>query len=431
MKENSSTKKKHIWPKVLCIILASIILFVSVLFVTVSGLWFNEISTVASFTHLVDRKDRNDEGSVYKMDVYGGYYFDKFLEQGGAKNDKELINFITNSITKGVIDMTISETDIGCSSFTAKIEGDNGDEYLFARNYDFDKTNVCLTFCDPGNGRYKSFSTVDLAYVGMDVDTDVTGLMDKITCLAAPYAPLDGVNEKGVACGIYMSYQGDVDAENTTVATDQNDPNKNNITSTTMLRLVLDYADSVDKAVELIKEYNLHDSANTSFHYMIADATGKSAILEWVATGTNSDTDRDGTKRELKVYYSDSDNALGENETAHDYQVITNFILTPNYYDGVDTTRKHGVDRYNEIWSQLNPTNGVVENEQKAMDILAKVGRRGWTDANSGKTGVTVHSAVYNLTKKTVLWVANEHYNDTDHYFEYDLTTGKLTQLSK
>lgn len=169
MKENSSTKKTRIWPKVLCIVLASIILFVSVLFVTVSGLWFNEISTVASFTHLIDRNDKNNEGSVYKMDVYGDFYFDKFLEQGGAKNDKELINFITNEITKGVVDMTISETDIGCSSFTATTK--SGDK-LFARNYDFDKTNVCLTFCDPGNGRYKSFSTVDLNYVGMDVDKD-------------------------------------------------------------------------------------------------------------------------------------------------------------------------------------------------------------------------------------------------------------------
>ena len=46
-----------------------------------------------------------------------------------------------------------------------------------------------------------------------------------------------------------------------------------------MLRMVLDYADDVDEAVELIKQYNLHDSANTSFHYMVADATSKSAIL--------------------------------------------------------------------------------------------------------------------------------------------------------
>lgn len=257
--------------------------------------------------------------------------------------------------------------------------------------------------------------------------------MDKITCLASPYAPLDGINEKGVACGIYMSYQGDVDEEKTTVATDQNDPDKKNITSTTMLRLVLDYADSVDKAVELIKNYNLHDSANTSFHYMVADSTGKSAILEWVPVDStvNNDNDRDGSKRELKVYYSDNDDVLGANETARDYQVITNFILTPGYYDGTNR-EKYGYDRYNDIWTALNKTNGVVENEQSAMDILSIVGRRNYrVEEGVYSPGVTVHSAVYNLSKKTVLWVANENYDNKEMYFEYDLTSGKLTQLSK
>ena len=55
--------------------------------------------------------------------------------------------------------MNIGETDIGCSSFTAKTP--DGD-ILFARNYDFAKTNVCITLCDPGKGRHASFSTVDL-----------------------------------------------------------------------------------------------------------------------------------------------------------------------------------------------------------------------------------------------------------------------------
>ena len=45
----------------------------------------------------------------------------------------------------------------------------------------------------------------------------MTSLMDKIKCLAAAYAPLDGMNDAGVSCGIYMTYQG---AE--TVPTDQN-----------------------------------------------------------------------------------------------------------------------------------------------------------------------------------------------------------------
>lgn len=179
----TQTKKRRIWLRVLCIVLAVIILAVGCLGIAFAWVWADEISTVNSFTHLRARNDENEEGSVYSMEVQGDFYFDKFLEQGGASSDSELIDFITGNITRGLIDIDISETEIACSSFITRAE--NGD-ILFARNYDFAKTNVCLTMCDPGDGRHKSFSTVDLNYIGMDIDSDVDGLMDKITCLAAP-----------------------------------------------------------------------------------------------------------------------------------------------------------------------------------------------------------------------------------------------------
>ncbi len=252
----------------------------------------------------------------------------------------------------------------------------------------------------------------------MDIDKDVTGLMNKITCLAAPFAPLDGINDAGVACGIYMSYQGEE-----TVATNQCDPDKPDITSTTMLRMILDYADDVDEAVELVRSYNLHDSANTSFHYMVADATGKSAILEWVPENGTDKTDNDGTARKLVVHYNMGDEYLGEREANADFQWITNFILRPDYYE--DGDEKAGDDRYDRIYERLNATNGVVENETAAMDILKEIGRRSW----NGGGGVTVHSAVYNLTKKSVLWVANENYGDKTAAYEYSLATGELKQV--
>lgn len=423
----TSEKKRPLWVKIICIVLSVLLLLIVALGATFVGVWFNEIYTVSNFKQIRTRNDGNDEGSVYEMKVRGGFYFDEFLKNGGAANDTQLINFITENITRGLIDMSIPETEIGCSSFTAKTK--SGD-VLFARNYDFDKTNVCVTLTDPGNGRYKSFSTVDLNFVGMDTDTDVSGLMNKITCLAAPYAPLDGMNEKGVSCGIYMSYQGDVrNAENIstspTVSTDQKDPAKKDITSTTMLRLVLDYADSTRKAVELISGYNLHDSAETSFHYMIADASGESAILEWVPVGGTNATDTDGSKRVLNVIYNSdpryNDAARDYYEyrgnTEFEYQWVTNYIVTDGYY--TDDVNKRGYDRYKKIYESLKATDGIVEDEEAAMSILAAVGRRTWEDSVSKSYGVTVHSVVYNLTKKTVLWVANENYSDKNAYYRY------------
>ncbi len=417
-----------IWFRILSITLAVIIVLVAALGITVGCLWGEVIATVSSFTHLQARNDENDEGSVYSMYVKGGFYLDSFVNQGGVSSDKELISFITGNITKGLINVNIGESDVNCSAFMAKTQSD---DILFARNYDFDKTNVCITICDnPGNGRYKSFTTVDLNYVGMDTDSDVTGLMDKITCFAASYAPLDGMNEKGLSCGIFMSYQGDDLTLNDsgTVATDQKDPSKPNFTSTTMQRMILDYCATVDEAVELISSYNLHDSAKSAFHYMIADATGKSAILEWLPENGTDKTDNDGSARTLKVTYN-TDGMYNGLRGADDfkYQWITNFIVNNHdaYYEN-DDREKAGWDRYQHIYDRLSETKGVVADENAAMNILSEVGRRTW----NGGGGVTVHSVVYNLTEKTVLWVPNENYDKPAMTYVYSFETNELKALA-
>ena len=378
-------------------------------FAGVWAVWHNEISSVASIRMLRERNDDHLDGAVYSMEVKGDFYLDDFVAQGGVSSDTELIQFITDNITHGVVNLNMTAPEIGCSSFTATAE--NGDA-LFARNYDFSKTNAMLVFTEANEGRHATISTVDLQFLGIDVDQDMTGLMDKVICLAAPYAPLDGINDAGVSCGIYMTYQGGEE----TVATSQ-DTDKPDFTSTTLLRLILDYADSVEEAVEIASSYDLHDSANTSYHYMVADATGKSAILEWT-NGTDL-TDNDGSQRTLKVIYNDQDSDIGEREAASDYQVVTNFVLQPGYYDDSPAEEKKGADRYDRLYEELQKTDAVVADEQAAMDILQIVGRRSWN--NDDNNGCTVHSAVYNLTDRTMLWVSNENYDDPTAVFRFSL----------
>ncbi|MGP1414946.1 MAG: linear amide C-N hydrolase [Treponema sp.] len=392
--------------KIISFVLLGLVLLTLIFLITIYSLWTNEISTVMSIKKLREKNDTHMDGSVYEMYVKGGFYFDEFLKQGGAKNDGELIKFITSKITKGLLKMDIKESEIACSSFTAKTE--DGD-VLFARNYDFAQTNTCIVYTKPNNGRHSSISTVDLQFVGIKPDKEIKGTFDKITSLAAPFAPLDGINDAGVSCGIYMTYQGEK-----TVATDQN-TDKPDITSTTMLRLVLDYASNVDEAVELISKYDLHDSARTSYHYMIADASGRSAILEWV-NGTDL-TDNDGSKRRLIVIYNDGDAHIGSREAQSKYQVVTNFVIQPDYYESDD--EKAGYDRYETLYNELSKTNAIVKDEKEAMRILSTVGRRNWN--NKDKNTCTVHSVVYNLTKKTALWVPNENYDDETAYFNLEL----------
>lgn len=405
------TKPKRSVKKILLTVLAVLVVLLVLAFAGIWAVWHNEISSVASIRMLRERNDDHLDGAVYSMEVKGDFYLDDFVAQGGVSSDTELIQFITDNIIHGVVNLNMTAPEIGCSSFTATAE--NGDA-LFARNYDFSKTNAMLVFTEANEGRHATISTVDLQFLGIDVDQDMTGLMDKVICLAAPYAPLDGINDAGVSCGIYMTYQGGEE----TVATSQ-DTDKPDFTSTTLLRLILDYADSVEEAVEIASSYDLHDSANTSYHYMVADSTGKSAILEWTNDSAVDTTDNDGSQRTLKVVYNDQDSAIGEREAASNYQVVTNFVLQPGYYDGVPAENKKGADRYDRLYQELQATDGVVADEQAAMDILQAVGRRGWD--NDDKNSCTVHSAVYNLTQKTVLWVTNENYDDPNAVFTFSL----------
>ena len=401
--------------KILLGALAAVLALLLVLVIAVFALWHNEILSLTSMKLLRERDDSHLDGAVYIMDVKGGFYLDEFVAQGGASSDAELISFITGNITKGLIPMRISESEIACSSFTAETpEGDR----LFARNYDFSKTNTCIVRTHANEGRHASISTVDLQFLGLDVEKNVEGLANRITCLAVPYIPLDGINDAGVACGIYMTYQGG-DAVPTDQQTDRPD-----MTSTTLLRLILDYADSVEEAVEIASSYDLHDSAKTSYHYMVADASGRSAILEWV--GETNATDTDGTRRELVVTYNDDDSHIGQAEAASDFQWVTNFIVNgqDTYY--TDNDAKPGYDRYEHIYNRLHEANGVLENENAAMEILKEVGRRTW---KPNETGCTVHSAVYNLTQKTVLWVSNENYGDKSATFGYSFETGVLENV--
>ena len=147
--------------------------------------------------------------------------------------------------------------------------------------------------------------------------------------------------------------------------------------------------------------------------------------MEWLPEENATDkTDNDGTKRVLKVTYNTDDMYDGlRNAGDFEYQWITNFIVNDheNYYESNE--EKFGWDRYQHIYDRLSATGGIVADEDAAMTILSEVGRR-------PHGGVTVHSVVYNLTEKTVLWVANENYTDKSAYYQYSFETGKLTQLS-
>ena len=408
METEGLKEKKPLWLRMIKWGAVGILGLFAAVFFAVAILWGNEIRTVLSIEELRPRVAEHHDGAVYYVDVRGGFYLDDLIEQGGISSDSELADFVIDRLSKGLAkNLEISTPNYGCASFTAMTA--DGDA-LFARNYDNDETNTCIVRTHARRGRHATISTADLSFVGIKPSKGIQGIWDKILCLAVPYLTLDGINDAGVSCCINMTYQGGGDG-GTAMATSQ-ETERPDMTSTLMLRMILDYADDLEEAIEIVQSYDLHDSANTSFHYMIADASGRSAILEWVCGDDISDND--GSARKLVVTYNDDDANIGEAEAAADYQWMTNFIIQPGYY--LSDKQKLGFDRYERINEVLGASDGVVQDEWDAMNLLGQIARRTW---NKGQHAYTPHSVVYNLTDKSVLWVSNENFDDETAVFEF------------
>lgn len=396
--------------KIICIVFTSILALVLITALGLGIIFRNEISAISSIKLLKPRVENSLQCGIYEITFKGDYYFEDYLEQGGTKNDRELLDFIMNKMTKGLLKLKINTSKIGCSSFTA--HKPNG-EQLFARNYDLYATNTCIVRVKGNKKRHASISTVDTSFINIPAQADMNNLLSKAYALAAPYAPLDGLNDAGISCGIYMTYQG---AGKNVIATDQN-TDLPDISPTALIRLILDYADSLDEAVDFARSYDMHDSAGTSFHIMVAEPSGRSAILEWV--NDTDEGDNYGSLRKLVVTYNDQDSNIGQREGQADFQWVTNFIIQPRYYK-VYNNDLTGWERYNIIYDELSKSGGLVTDELTAMDILHKVSQRTVRpNRNADDFILTIHSVIYNLDNLSTLWCGNEQYADKEGMFRY------------
>lgn len=358
---NTKERKAKLWRKVLLYTLAVVLLLTAG-----SGFLFrSEIKTVNSIKKV-------DNYGFYTMEYAGDYGFDEFLTVG-ASNDEELIAFVTRKLLKG-LPITVTAPVLSCSTFNAVTPAG---EFIFGRNFDMDYSPAVLIHTKPDNG-YESISMANLAFLGYTDNYLPDQFFDKILALAAPYVPLDGINEKGLAVAILLLPD--------TPPTRQ-ETGKININSTTAIRMLLDRAATVDEAIAMLKEYDMHDSANSCFHYQITDVAGNSVIIEYV-------------NNEMQ--------ALKPEAT---YQVCTNFFQTPGekYNFGV------GQERYNIVMNGLKEKDGVITPEY-GMNLL-KAARM--IDEPDEKTGIiynTQWSAVYNNNQKCVDLAIGKNYDKIYHY---------------
>lgn len=403
------TERKKTRPvKIVITIFLILVLLLLGLALTMAWDYKDELTTATSIKEVLGPGDSRAL-PVYQVDLKGDYYMAAFKERGGVKSTQDLVAFLTNQMSKGFIDDEKVQVQApACSSFTA--ETSQGSR-IFARNYDMDNpAPLALVHTKPTDGRYESISMVNLEYLGMG-QAGMDSFGNKVLAYAGAYLPMDGMNERGLAISIHMSHQG---PGFETHPTDQN-TGKFSMTSTSMIRYILDHAATVDEAVAIAESIDLHDDIGNSFHYILADASGDTAVLQWI-NGTDS-TDTDGSLRKLHAIKQADPNPYIRSDN---YRILTNFI-TQEGYD--DTGIPAGQDRFEILDEALAHTNGLIEDQAQAMDLLESVavGRH-----PEKAYGHTLYSVVYNLTDKSLDLVINENYSDPSLSFTYDLASKDL-----
>lgn len=212
------------------------------------------------------------EDGLYAMEYRGDYGFDEFLARGGAASDKVLANYLTSYLSRGFYkpESNAQTGAFGCSTICAA--GADGST-LFGRNYDWGACSAVIVHTVPRDG-YESVSTCCLDFLGFDEGYAPDGSMaERMQTLAAIYVPLDGMNEKGLMIADLMAG----DKEETHQKTDKPD-----LTTTTAIRLLLDRAANVDEAIGLLGQYDMNSSIGSAHHFSIADASGRSVVVEYV-----------------------------------------------------------------------------------------------------------------------------------------------------
>ena len=281
----------------------------------------------------------------YSMNYYGDDCFEEYLLRG-AHSLEDYCAFIDTALIQNR-DQLICHNHFGCGAFVAQ----NADgDILFARNMDCECAIPMLLRLNDTSS-YRFLSLVNMAFLDWDESTYDSLEIDRKLTLAAAYSPSDGINEYGFAVAILT----DVDA------TYPQQDEKITLFDMTLPRLLLNKAKSVEEAIHYTEKYNyFYDVA--PLHYMVADASGNSAVIEFV------------------------DGRMVVTKAENKYQIVTNFTL----FDNPEKTG-FGKERYESILNTLKKQEGVIS-EEDALELLQ----------HNVIPGDEQWSAVYNLTKKTL-----------------------------
>ena len=302
--------------------------------------------------------------------------FDDFLAKGGASSDAEVVSFVMENGIADFGNLLFGGNPFGCSTLAVKDENGNA---LFGRNFDWNTCHAMIIQNVPENA-YCSISTVNMDFITAS-GLPLSSLPDKIQALAGLYAPLDGINEMGLAVSVNMIQDNDIIEQNT---------DKPDLTTTTAVRLLLDKAANVEEAIDLLSSYDLHASFGYMVHFAIADREGNSMVVEYV------------------------NNEMFVTKTP----VVTNFYLSEGEKNGIGTQQSH--ERYDILIKRLNESKTMdMDALCDAMDSVSRVSK-----GKFGEFESTEWSIIMNQFTGEVRYYHRENYNTA---YTFTVTGGQET----
>ncbi|MBR6568536.1 MAG: linear amide C-N hydrolase [Clostridia bacterium] len=309
------------------------------------------------------------DDNIWTLVYKSSYGLDALLEKG-CSNIMDAVRFLQNEVNMPPLSVNPDHSGFACSTFNARTP-DGG--YILGRNFDYKAAPCLVLWTNPEKG-YRSVAVVDTTFfIHGTKYMPLKNAKRPLRVMGSPYTSMDGINEKGFACGIL---------EIKTKATKQN-TGKKPIITTVALRAVLDKCATVDEAIELFASYDMHDSIFINYHYQLADAEGNSAIIEYV----------------------DNKMHVIRQEKKEECLALTNYFLTP----GGDNHDGRGMDRYEKIKATLAEADGIIT-EDEAMHLLSNVVLN-YQHKRLKHQVITLWSAVYNCSKKEVLLCAGMDYD--------------------
>ena len=359
--------------------------------IAVASIWGGEIRTLNSV------KQVGDNPYLYEMQYKAAYDLDDLISKDIDSNAK-LLDYVVKRIGKGlpiklkssqVADEEGEMNVMNCTSFqAAKAEGEG---YWYGRNYDFFKNPTMVTVSHPKKG-YASIAVSDMSHFGYGLDKLPDKLARKVNCLAAVYAPVDGINEKGLCTSIMALPKQCAWQES----------GKHKVGTTIIMRLFLDRCATVQEALEMVASLDIrHDAAvGTGYHYMVADAYGDVAVIEF---------DKDDGWKTMIVSKPEGENAM----------LVTNHLLSPKYYttvpdEAVGNPHSRSWWRYETAGAYLKAHDGVLTFAE-AQECLAQVH---WKDLvwDNGMVEDTQYSNVYDQKNITLALRNWNDYETTVHF---------------